>query len=298
MLAISRNTILALVATTLAAGCAAEPEDTQDHACHAIRAAEAADPNAMPDEIIAYLAKNHWSHMHLDFHLARMWDVLGGETQQWAADQGIERAPLQEGEPTTGLEFLAMHRLMIDELRTMFPQYADLFAGWKTPPTDPRDAETPLPGDATTPFDPSMLTAIDRIENAEFASDDDFALFLQTRRRPTATNPRALSTDRSAGMHNYLHNRFADDASPITVGDPSVNLQNRVFWRIHGWVDAKWTAYRKAKGLDDRTDEVYVKALGDARVWMESSMDRAMASGKEDDGCSEPPTEVKHLFDE
>jgi len=285
-------------AITLAAsaGCT-EPVETQDQACGEVRAAELADPNAMPAEIIAYLDEHHWSHMHLDFHVARMWDVLGADTQQWATDQGIERWKQQEGEAGTGLEFLAMHRLMLTELREKFPDQVALFAGWDAPPTELDDPAGPLPSTAG-PFRADMRVAIDRLQNriGEFASDDDMALYLQTTRRPTAGNPRGTSTERGAGIHNYVHGRWTERDSPINVGDPALNLGNRIFWRIHGWVDARWTAYRMAKGLDDATDPAYLQATADAQAWMEDVMQHADHANKVDDGCEHVPDEVRDLF--
>jgi len=280
------------------AGCAAHEHEHETNACSELAAATD-DLNAMPDEIRAYLAEHKWSHMHLDFHIARMWDVLGEDTQQWAADQGIARWKLQEGQPTTGLEFLAMHRLMLTELREKFPEHADLFAGWSKPPTSLDDPTGPLPPEAGA-FRPEMVSAIDRLHDrpGELGSDDDFALFLQTTRRPTETDPRGRSPDRSAGLHNYLHNRWMDENSPINVGDPSLNLQNKVFWRIHGWVDARWTAYREAKGLDDSSDAVYLGAMGEAQVWMDDVMERSAHSHKVDDACETIPDEVRTIFSE
>lgn len=278
-------------------GCAADHDD-HSNTCNQVLAATAQD-DAMPDDVRAYLAEHGWSHMHLDFHVARMWDVLGPDTQAWAREQGIARWKLQEGQPTTGVEFLAMHRLMLEELRTKFPQHAALFAGWEKPPTA-RDAASLPPGAGA--FRTEMIAAIDRLHDhdslATFSSDDELALFLQTNRRPTADDPQGRTPDRSAGLHNYLHNRWMDPASPINVGDPSVNLQNKVFWQIHGWVDARWTAYRAAKGLDDATDAVYRKALEDAQVWMDDVMDRMHHTTKEDDGCEVVPDEVRSIFSE
>ena len=70
-----------------------------------------------------------------------------------------------------------------------------------------------------------------------------------------------------------------------------------MFWRIHGWIDARWTAYRKAKGLDDATDPTYLAALQDAQQWLDAAMSRAhMVGDKSDDGCSAEPADVKTIF--
>jgi len=44
------------------------------------------------------------------------------------------------------------------------------------------------------------------------------------------------------------------------MGDPSVNIENSQFWRLHGWIDARWTAFRAAKGLSD-ADPAFQQAL-------------------------------------
>ena len=286
------------IAGAASSGCAEAPVD-QQQACNGLEAA-ITDPNAMPEDLMAYLDEHHWSHMHLDFHVARMWDILGADSQQWAADQGIARWKQQEGEVGTGIEFLAMHRLMLAELRAQFPQHVALFDGWTSPPTEAADPAGPV-SPTTAPFSQAMRDGIDRLTSKldTFASDDEMALYLQTTRRPTADNPRGRSSERGAGLHNYLHNRYNDESSPINVGDPALNLKNQIFWRIHGWVDARWTAYRTAKGLDDATDPAYLKAMADAKVWMDDVMQHTAHMGdKTDDGCETVPDEVRNLFDD
>ena len=46
-----------------------------------------------------------------------------------------------------------------------------------------------------------------------------------------------------AGVHNWLHGQFQDPSSPIDVGNPQTNLSNIMFWRIHGWIEAKWKQF-------------------------------------------------------
>ena len=68
------------------------------------------------------------------------------------------------------------------------------------------------------------------------------------------------AADKSSGLHNYLHYRFQDAKSKIDIGDPSVNLQNKRFWRLHGWIERRWTEFRKIKNLSEQ-DPKYLAAL-------------------------------------
>jgi hypothetical protein len=71
---------------------------------------------AMPGEIIAWTKSNGWGPHHLRWHVERIWDRLDPNTLAWAQQQGWKRYPIQEGEETNGLAFLAMHRVMIEIL--------------------------------------------------------------------------------------------------------------------------------------------------------------------------------------
>jgi hypothetical protein len=199
------------------------------------------------------MSERNWGTHHLEWHTVRQWDRLPPPDQQWAQQQGWRRADVQEGEAGNGFEFLVMHRAMIELLREQFPPHAALFAGWPTPPTDPNDPNDPLPNGDATPFDPDMARAVQRIEKnpTSFATDDEFGLYVETSARPVPGNPFAQSPDPSAGIHNYLHGRFQDESSPVDMGNPQVNLDNARFWRLHGWIDAQWSAFRRAAGLSD-----------------------------------------------
>jgi hypothetical protein len=223
----------------------------------------------MPKSILDYEAQNGWGNHHVEWHVERRWDLQAPSDLAWAKKQGYTRAAKQEGQKGNGLEFLAMHRVMMDMLIGKYPKYKYLFNGWETPPTNPRDRSNPLPNNGTDAFDDNMLNSISELETKidSFNSDDDLGLYLETALRPTSSNPSAHSSDLSTGIHNYLHNRFADSSNPVDIGDPSVNLGNQLFWRLHGWIDARWTAYRQAKGLSN-DDPAYQAALQDAMMHM------------------------------
>lgn len=223
----------------------------------------------MPREIIDWLQQRGWGDHHLRWHVERRWDVFAARAPgviAWAEQQGWARYPVQEGMAGNGLEFLAMHRAMIRALEKIFPQHAALFAGWPRVPEQPDDPDNPVPvtdpDDPPRPLDVAHVDAAARLQDdpGSFATDDEFGAFVETTDRPTVDDPLAVSEEPGAGLHNYLHGRFSDETSPIDMGDPQVNLQNRLFWRLHGWIDRVWAGFREARGLQE-TDPGYVAAL-------------------------------------
>jgi len=255
----------------LLGGCASEPapDDEPWFAEEDVGAADIArgarvDPLRMPKAIMEFEAKHDWGNHHVEWHTVRRWDLLEEASRQWAERRGWHRANAQEGAVGNGFEFLAMHRAMIRVLKQEFPRNAALLDGWKTPPTDPRDRADPLPAGATDAFDPEMARAIAKLSSdadlATFRSDDELGRYIESNLRPTSTNPRARAKDKATGIHNYLHVRFMDPESPIDIGDPTVNLGNKRFWRLHGWIDGVWTRYRALKGLPE-DEERYRKEI-------------------------------------
>lgn len=224
----------------------------------------------MPSEIIEWMAERNWGMHHIVWHLARIWDLIGSADRAWVQMQGGGRAERQEGERGNGMDFLAMHRVMIRQLKERFPESAALFDGWTQPPTDPDDQHDPVPDNgAPRPFSQNMLTAVNRLHTqiGGFQSDDDLGLYIQTRLRPRPGQPQALSNDPTTGIHNYLHGRFTDESSDIDMGNPMVNINNRQFWRLHGWIDARWSAFREVRGLAE-DEPAYRQALEEAAYHM------------------------------
>ncbi|HSD87908.1 MAG TPA: hypothetical protein VLB44_10360 [Kofleriaceae bacterium] len=285
---------IALLTSLLAACAVADVEEGPVYNGAADGWGASADPLLMPKSIVTYVKDHHWGQMHIRWHTERRWDLLPASSIAYAKKQGWTRAPLQEGAKGNGIEFLAMHRMMMQMLVMEYPTTKKYFTGWTTPPTDPRNRLDPLPGGATTEFDDNMAMAIDRLEGdlSEFNSDDELGLFIETSLRPTATQQNARSTDKAAGIHNYVHNRFADPTSKIDVGDPTVNLQNKRFWRLHGWIDAVWTKYRAQKGLTD-DDPVYDAAMKKAMA----DMPMTTRGGLGDPVEEPPPDELKKWFE-
>ena len=255
------------------------------------------DPR-MPKEMIDWMDARGWGEHHEQWHLERQWDLWtdraakgdAGATQvvAYMRQKGMTRAPVQEGQPGNGMEFLAMHRAMILLLTEAFPQHAAYLAGWGTPPQDPQDPNDPVPDQA--PFAADMAAAVEAIEGRPemFETDDAFGLFVETRARPTAADPRARSADPRAGIHNWLHNRWTDTESDVNLGDPLVNLGNARFWRLHGWIDAQWSRFRAAKGLSDTAPD-YQRAIALHRTMMSHPGHVHVMARRLDHGAAEPP---------
>jgi hypothetical protein len=254
------------------------------------------DPLAMPAEIITFEKTNHWGDHHLMWHTVRQWDLLQPSDQAWAKKQGWARADIQEGCKGNGLEFLAMHRVMIRMLTEKFPKDASLFAGWSAPPTDPNDKADPLPNGGEDAFDPTKEPALDKLANHldSFKSDDDIGLYIETSLRPTADDPSARATDKSAGIHNYIHNRFSDSKSKIDIGDPSVNLQNKRFWRLHGWIESRWTEFRTMNNLTE-TDPAYAAAISKAEQMLAPT--KSLPGGYGASDPEPPPDSLRKFFE-
>ena len=226
----------------------------------------------MPAEMQNWMNARNWSAHHVEWHAVRQWDRQSLAARQQMTQMGWSRAAHQEGEIGNGWEFLLMHRAMIDLLKQNFPGQAALLTGWGRPPTNPDDPNDPMPANGfPRPFSVEKQPAITLLQNglAGFASEDELGRYIETRSRPTATNAAGQSSDPSTGLHNYLHGRFSDESSPVNMGDPEFNLGNQRFWRLHGWIDARWSAYRRLKGMSD-TDPQYLSALNAEKQHLES----------------------------
>lgn len=195
------------------------------------------------------------------FHMSRKYYVIGDQGRRWLDKNAEKPAPFQEGDPKNGLEFLCMHRAMIEYLSQRFGNLpvsndpegkrtvAEVLRGWDSDDKAIRGL-TRYNGDVRT-----FQAGLANVNNfGQFRLEDDFGLFVQTSMRLQGTvdpnNParRQYASDRrpGSGIHNWLHGQLMDDTSPITVGDPRTNLGNILFWNIHGWIEAKWKQFEAA----------------------------------------------------
>lgn len=222
-------------------------------------------PNSMPLQLREFMRKQHFGYFHDKWHTTHSWDnriLTRPGVRVRALCSGWERFPRQMGQPGSGLDFLAMHRLMLDMMRKNFPDQQHLLAGWDDVPTDPKDPNNPLPLGRNIPFGPLQLNNLDRLKNdlGSFESDDQVGLFLWT----SLSNP-AIEV---GSIHLYLHVRWADFLSDVNLANEVVNFENIYFWRLHGWIDRVWSDFRNLKGLSEE-DPAYQAAIQQANLEME-----------------------------
>jgi hypothetical protein len=212
----------------------------------------------VPKKVHEYLEKYQWGDYHIVFHMSRKWYLLGDNGRGWLKRVGEASADLQEGDPGNGIEFLAMHRAMIQHLSSRWgdeavsndpdgrTKFKDVLKGWTTD-EEVIEALEAVGGDVA-----KFRSGLSKLNDfASFESEDEFGNFIQTSLRlsgevdPDDSAIRFYSRDMSpgAGFHNWLHGQFMDDSSPVDVGNPQTNLSNIMFWRIHGWIEAKWMQF-------------------------------------------------------
>lgn len=205
--------------------------------CGAAQAAQ--DPRSLPRDIVAWQEDRGWPEHHARWHSSRRWLRLDEAARSWARARGWGPAARAEGSSGSGREFLLMHRAMLQVLRESFPDRAALFRGWESPPA--------------ALLTPKMAEAVRRLTQRldSFPSEDALGRYIETDLRPRPDAPGRKSADPTAGVHTRLHEALADPSSSVDAGDPTVNFENADFWALHGWIDGRWDAYRRLRGLDD-----------------------------------------------
>jgi len=262
--------LLAVGSSAVLVGCGSDGPGSQA----ANATASSKTPHIVPAEVHDYLQEHEFGTYHLYFHSARHYFIGGEELRSWLDEQHEQYADLQEGDPGSGIEFLTMHRAMIEHLRekfgsvrvendTEYETFSDVLDGWKT--DDAVMAAIKKHSTSKSAALAAFPDAAKRIgDYASFATEDEFGIFLQTRLRLGEADPndsfqRNYDRDSSvgAGTHNRMHGWFADDRSPIDVGDPGANLSNKLFWGIHGWIDAKWQGFEAAHERTAEEQQTY-----------------------------------------
>ncbi|WP_406009109.1 hypothetical protein OG440_25580 [Streptomyces sp. NBC_00637] len=242
--------------------------------------------NAFPKPVIDAMSARAMRLHHMLWHTARdSWTALTPAQQEvfhhhgWAPPRPSLTAP----DPVTGNrsvdvgngsgeDFLFMHRQMIAAVDEILAEAGDpqhpRVEGWPTIPT-PQDAEYPVPPAFDVPHDIETAEAIrgaktqesfDQIREWEARFTDPVKL--------RAMSLGQLGARIEFGIHNRLHLRWSaelpeyrpggdafsvdtrwDDATYDWLADTYSAHVNPLFWKLHGWVDARIDDWMAANGL-------------------------------------------------
>ncbi|MFI9724068.1 hypothetical protein ACIHFE_31240 [Streptomyces sp. NPDC052396] len=234
---------------------------------------------SLPRPVIDAMAARAMRMHHMLWHISRNeWAGLSPGRRQVFRDHGWDPprpaltggdAPRPELDNGSGEDFLYMHRQMIAGVNAILARLADprypRVRGWRVIPA-PGDTGYPVPPAFEVPGDPDTTGAIDSAKSA--------ASYAQIMRwQGDFTDPSALRT-MSLGrlgasieftIHNRMHLRWAarlpayrPDGDPFAVDprwdDPGYDWLadfysshvNPVFWKLHGWVDARIDGWMSA----------------------------------------------------
>jgi hypothetical protein len=205
----------------------------------------------MPGDFREYVRENRFGYIHDKWHSEHTWDFRLkhlGNLIRWNCNK-FRRFARQMGDVGSGLDFLAIHRAMVQDVRRKFPEYADtLLAGWLRVPTDPNDRANRLPGDAKTQFNQQILAKINRVQDnlGSFSLEDELGLFIWSDLSKVPFRSEVTS------LHFYLHLRWtAPNDTQTNLARETQNLESKYFWKLHGRIDRIWDDYRRMKGWRD-----------------------------------------------
>ena len=195
--------------------------------------------------VLAWMQAHVWESAHFEWHSIRRCTAgtsqskinICSHTELIPANQEC----LSDGD---GLEFLAMHRHMLQSLKQLWPKHQEQFTGFAKFPQSASDVPAEW-RDAWSSFSSQELAnakiadEIDKPENlAKFASEGAFGRWLQ------------CQAPSYSGLHGALHFKWVRTQNTTHgLGNQLTNIDNYMFWKLHGWIDNVWEKYRVAKGL-------------------------------------------------
>jgi hypothetical protein len=242
-------------------GYPADPRDSQiTNAPDEWRASNGAIDLVLPKAVVTWMEEGLWEKSHDAWHnIRRCSSGLGGfggggfigglfgggagggvnvcaQTAMVPADQECENA-------ADGYAFLVMHRHMMQGLRQAFPTHADLFKGFTKFPRQAADVPAQWQARWSSGWSAQITQVANVLEGIEqnlsqFATEGDLGRYIQ-----------CGGSGGASSIHGALHFKWVVAESPHSLGDQTVNIDNFMFWKLHGWIDDIWERYRVAKGL-------------------------------------------------
>jgi len=246
----------------------------------------------LPKPVLTWMSERVWTQSHDAWHNVRRCSgggSFGGFGGSSAVCSMKELIPAHQecADAEDGYQFLVMHRHMMRALRQTFPEHTELFAGFPTFPLEAKDVPSEWQGRWGTGWAQSIKDVAKTLESIEsklsqFPSEGDLGKFIQC----------GAMSNGASSIHGALHFKWVVNASPHSLGKQTVNIENYMFWKLHGWIDTIWERYRVAKGLS--ADEPKLTEALTAQCREMHRLGQAVAPTSS--GGNKDPLPVEHGF--
>jgi hypothetical protein len=204
----------------------------------------------LPRGVLDWMGERLWEKSHDAWHNVRRCRSGGFPGLPGGGDMSIckktELIPEHQecADAEDGYQFLVMHRHMMRALRQTFPQHQQLFEGFPSFPFDAVDVPEQWRGRFGTGWSSqikSVATTLEAIETEldRFPSEGDLGKYIQC----------GTGANGASSIHGAMHFKWVVNESPHSLGKQAVNIDNYMFWKLHGWIDQIWERYRVKKGL-------------------------------------------------
>ncbi len=231
----------------------------------------------IPAALAERLASRRMRMYHALWHFVRnrpSWEGLPGAERQDLIDRGWE-PPRFEDEAGAGIDFLFMHRRMIEMVNHWARETSghaghgsgahgarDFVVGWLEIPWDHGDPVWPMPEvDIEAIEDPRLVEVFRRAKDPATTNayrervDDEFANREWLRGQSLDGFGAALEVT----IHGWMHMHWSTEPPPEPnsldpandwLGSPFSSHVNKHFWKLHGWIDQRISAWADANGED------------------------------------------------
>jgi len=214
-----------------------------------------------PSSVRQKLASIEMREHHLLWHIVRNgadWHSLTQARRDELTTAGWT-PPRSEGHSGSGIDFLKMHRDMIETVSGLSQRDGHAWRpiGWVDIPWDDDDPVWPMP--TVTP----SRTRVGRIlSNAKAQTTTEtyrrkVAKMFGDRRWLASQSLDSLGVSLELEIHGWMHFRWATDPPPDAsaldpsndwLGSPFSSHVNTHFWKLHGWIDDRIRAWEDARG--------------------------------------------------
>ena len=212
-------------------------------------------------EVLAWFKARVWEQAHFQWHNIRRCtsgaatDAKdGGGVNPCKTNPELIPTNQENKGPGDGLEFLAMHRHMIQSLKQLWPKHTEQFEGWEHFPTKASD----VPKQWQAAWSAWMANVTDAGAKADdpaknmsmWKTEGDFGQWIQS----------------TSGLHGALHFKWVRSKnSSHGLGNQYTNIDNYMFWKMHGWIDKVWDRYRAAQNKTPNDQDIKDAVLNQCR---------------------------------